>query len=319
MKNTKIRRMLLTLVSVLTIAGLLAGCGSSAASTAEASSAASAEASAAEETASTESAGGYNTGLPELDEILNNADGRLADMLASGTMSVVCEVNFAPYEYVDPDIADEQASYCGPDMELARYIADKLGLELTVSNVEFSAVCVGVEAGKYDMAISALSWSEERAEAMEATKVYQPDSDHLLLIPADKVDDYQSISDFAGLRISYQTGSVQQALVESQIPDAVTSEYPSIQDAVVGLMNGKCDAVALARSVGEQMMETNDSIALSTCIFENENNGNTIFCPKGETSLVNALNVIIDDVIAQDLYNTWMADAQVRVAELGLD
>ena len=314
MKNLKIRRILLTALSILTIIGLLAGCGSSAAS---ASAAASSEA-AASEAASAEAAG-YNTGNAELDEILNNADGRLADMLASGQMSVVCEVNFAPYEYVDPDISGEQESYQGPDMELARYIADRLGLELTVSNVEFSAVCVGVQAGKYDMAISALSWSEERAESMEATKVYQPDSDHLLMVPADKVDDYKEISDFAGLRISYQTGSVQQALVESQIPDAVTSEYPSIQDAVVGLMNGKCDAVALARSVGEQMLEANDGIALSTCIFDNENNGNTIFCPKGETSLVAALNVIIDEVIEQDLYNTWMEAAQVRVAELGIE
>ena len=308
MKTRNLRRMLLTMLSILTVLALLAGCGSSAASAA------------ASETAASEAAeAGYNTGNAELDEILNNADGRLADMLASGKMSVVCEVNFAPYEYVDPDISGEQESYQGPDMELARYIADKLGLELTVSNVEFSAVCVGVQAGKYDMAISALSWSEERAESMETSKVYQPDSDHLLMVPADKVDDYKEISDFAGLRISYQTGSVQQALVESQIPDAVTSEYPSIQDAVVGLMNGKCDAVALARSVGEQMLEANDGIALSTCIFDNENNGNVICCPKGETTLVDALNVIIDEVIEQDLYNTWMADAQVRVAELGID
>lgn len=312
-----------TRCAALAVAGvmaatLLTACGGSSASSAAPAAPASSAAPAASSEAAP-AAAGYNTGNAALDEVLNNPEGRLADMLASGKMSVVCEVNFAPYEYVDPDIADEQASYCGPDMEMARYIADRMGLELNVSNVEFSAVCVGVEAGKYDMAISALSWSPERAEAMEASKVYQPDSDHLLLVPADKVGEYKEIADFAGQRISYQTGSVQQALVNSQIPDAVTSEYPSIQDAVVGLMNGKCEAVALARAVGEQMMETNDNIALSTCVFDNENNGNTIFCPKGETKLVEALNLIIDEVIEADMYNAWMADAQVRVAELGLN
>ena len=122
-------------------ASLLAGCGSSAAPAASAAASASASASGAK----------YNTGMPELDSILNNATGRLADILAAGKITCVSEVAFAPYEFVDPDISNEQDSYVGSDMELARYIASCLGVKLEIDNVVWDAVATGVQDGKYDM------------------------------------------------------------------------------------------------------------------------------------------------------------------------
>ena len=124
-------------------ASLLAGCGSSAAPAASAVASASASASA--------SGAKYNTGMPELDSILNNATGRLADILAAGKITCVSEVAFAPYEFVDPDISNEQDSYVGSDMELARYIASCLGVKLEIDNVVWDAVATGVQDGKYDM------------------------------------------------------------------------------------------------------------------------------------------------------------------------
>jgi ABC-type amino acid transport substrate-binding protein len=296
------------LMAAAMTAGLLAGCGSAAAPAASAAA------------ASAPSGAAYDTGLPELDTILNNATGRLADILASGKLTCVSEVGFAPYEFVDPEISDQQASYVGADMELARYIASKLGVELEIDNVIWDAVATGVQDGKYDMAISGMLYTEERAEAMELSDIYVTDETNVqtFIVPEDKAGDYTQLSDFDGKRISYQMGTVQQELVNNQLKNPQTSEFANVQDAVLALQSGKCDAVAIAYQVGAPMVEANEGLVISDVIFDYDKNGLVVACKKGESDLVAAINVIIADEISQGLYTQWTADAQERVQELGL-
>ena len=93
------------------------------------------------------------------------ASNRLEEILQRGYMEVATEPYFAPQEFIDSSKeGDEQ--YVGCDIELAKYIADKLGVELRIVPLEFAAVLSSVTEGKYDMAISALAYTPERAEAM---------------------------------------------------------------------------------------------------------------------------------------------------------
>jgi polar amino acid transport system substrate-binding protein len=113
-------------------------------------------------------------------------------------------------------------------------------------------------------------------------------------------------------------GTVQQELVNSQLKNPVTSEFSSVQDAVLALQSGKCDAVAIAYQVGVPMVEANEGLALSDVNFEYDKNGLVVACKKGESDLVAAINVIIADEIEKGLYTEWMTAAQARVQELGL-
>ncbi|MET0017599.1 transporter substrate-binding domain-containing protein [Oscillibacter sp.] len=306
------KKMFALLMALTMTASLLAGCGSSAAPAASAVASTSASASA--------SGAKYNTGMPELDSILNNATGRLADILAAGKITCVSEVAFAPYEFVDPDISNEQDSYVGSDMELARYIASCLGVKLEIDNVVWDAVATGVQDGKYDMAISGMLYTEERAEAMDLSDIYVTDETNVqtFIVPKDKVNDYTQLSDFDGKRIAYQMGTVQQELVNNQLKNPVTSEFSSVQDAVLALQSGKCDAVAIAYQVGLPMVEANKDLVISDVNFIYDKNGLVVACKKGESDLVAAINVIIADEISKGLYTDWTTAAQARVKELGL-
>lgn len=298
------KKMFALLMALTMTASLLAGCGSPASGSASASA----------------SGATYDTGMPELDSILNNATGRLADILAAGKITCVSEVSFAPYEFVDPDISDEQESYVGSDMELARYIASCLGVDLEIDNVIWDAVATGVQEGKYDMAISGMLYTEERAEAMELSDIYVTDETNVqtFIVPEDKVGEYTQLSDFDGKRIAYQMGTVQQELVNNQLKNPETSEFSNVQDAVLALQSGKCDAVAIAYQVGLPMVEANKGLVLSDVNFEYDKNGLVVACKKGESDLVAAINVIVADEIAKGLYTEWTAAAQSRVQELGL-
>ena len=79
---------------------------------------------------------------------------RLAQIKEKGYIELCTEPYFAPYEYVDPNKSGED-QYQGMDIEVARYIADKLGVDLKITALDFTAVLAGVADGKYDFAISA--------------------------------------------------------------------------------------------------------------------------------------------------------------------
>ncbi len=96
---------------------------------------------------------------------------RLEAIKARGYIEVATEPAFAPFEFIDPSKKDNE-KYVGSDMKLAKYIADKLGVELRIVPLEFSAVLSSITEKKYDLAISGLSYTPARAEAMNMSKGY---------------------------------------------------------------------------------------------------------------------------------------------------
>lgn len=83
----------------------------------------------------------------------------------------VTEPYFAPMEFIDPT-QEGEAKYVGADIELAHHIADELGVDCHIIPLDFTSVLSGVTTGKYDLAISALAYTPERAEAMELSDGY---------------------------------------------------------------------------------------------------------------------------------------------------
>ena len=86
------------------------------------------------------------------------ASNRLEKIKERGYIEVATEPYFAPNEFIDSTkTGDEQ--YVGADIEMAKYIADKLGVELKIVPLEFAAVLSSITEGKYDLAISALAYT----------------------------------------------------------------------------------------------------------------------------------------------------------------
>lgn len=96
---------------------------------------------------------------------------RLAQIKEKGYIELCTEPYFAPFEYVDPSKSGDD-QYQGMDIEVAKYIADKIGVDLKITALDFTAVLAGVADGKYDFAISAIAYAPSRAEAMRLSDVY---------------------------------------------------------------------------------------------------------------------------------------------------
>ena len=258
-----------------------------------------------------------------------SASNRLEDILERGYIEVATEPAFAPNEFVDPTkTGDDQ--YVGADIELANYIADSLGVELRLKPMDFTTVLGSITTGKYDLAISALAYTPERAEAMNLSKGYyygseDPQTAYGLLIRKEDAKQIQSAADLAGKIITFQNGSLQEQLVEEQLPECKNWQpVSSTNDGFLLVEAGRADAAAAHLKMAQLYLDSNPNsklMILPDFYFSVDPNtqGTRIGIPKGEDDLTERINEIIDEVLEQDLYNQWYEEYTEYAKNLGID
>lgn len=81
-------------------------------------------------------------------------------------LTMATNAEFPPYEYIDGDM------YYGIDVEVAKIIADKLGYDLVIANVDFDSIIPGVQAGKYDMGMAGMTVTKDRLKSVDFSSSY---------------------------------------------------------------------------------------------------------------------------------------------------
>lgn len=249
-----------------------------------------------------------------------SSQNRLEKILESGKLVLATSPDFAPLEF--EDLSSGEAQYVGSDIELAKYIAEKLGVELEISAMDFSAVQAAIPSGQADIAISGFAKTEERAQNMELSTPFNitEDGGQTVLVAKGQGANYTAAEDFSGLQIGAQNGSLQYNLVSSQLPDDVEIvPVGSLNDGVLMLETGKIDALASDLSNAELLLESHDGIETTDFMFEYSSEGNVAAVKKGETELIEAVNEIIDEVNELGLYEQWKDEATELAKSLGLE
>lgn len=249
-----------------------------------------------------------------------SSQNRLEKILESGKLVLATSPDFAPLEF--EDLSSGEAQYVGSDIELAKYIAEKLGVELEISAMDFSAVQAAIPSGQADIAISGFARTEERAQNMELSTPFNitEDGGQTVLVAKGEGANYTAAEDFSGLQIGAQNGSLQYNLVSSQLPDDVEIvPVGSLNDGVLMLETGKIDALASDLSNAELLLESHDGIETTDFMFEYSSEGNVAAVKKGETELIEAVNEIIEEVNELGLYDQWKEEATELAKSLGLE
>lgn len=242
---------------------------------------------------------------------LSKADGKLKDILDKGQIVLATSPDYPPSEFVD-----DQGNVKGSDIMLAQYIANSLGVDLKVETMDFNAVLTAVDTGKVDIGISGFGYKADRAEQFELSHGYQSSSaaaHHTLLVPAEKADEYKSLADFSGKKIDTQANSLQEMYVTDQIPDADLQKVSTLDQAILELQTGKIDAIALDSTTAKNYAETSDGMFVS--VYEKngvefdlsqyaDESGNVAAVKKGETSLIDAVNQVIDSLATSGKYES---------------
>ena len=248
---------------------------------------------------------------------------RLATIKEKGVITVATEPYFAPNEFIDPSKpADEQI--VGLDIELAKYIADKIGVKLEIVPLEFTAVQAGVAEGKYDLAISALAYSPTRAEAMNLSNVYlASDTGYGFLVRAEDKDKYTTIESLENAVVVTQSGSVQEGLYKDNVKKCKEFKLvSSMTDGYLAVSEGKADVCITAVASGDLYAEANPGLATTSFRFEIDPNMNGTVAaapPEGTDSLIEVVNQCIKELNDKGQIEAWETEYKAYAAKLGIE
>ncbi len=249
----------------------------------------------------------------------SQAKTRLDKIKEAGVIVMATSPDFAPYEF--ENISGDGETYVGSDIELGKFIAQELGVELKIEAMNFSAVQTAISTGTVDMAIAGFAYTEERAMTMELSDFYNLtlSEGQGLLVAEDAVEDFQTAEDFTGKIVAAQNGSLQYGLVTEYLPNATLEPITNLKDAMLMLQSGKVDAVAVDASNGAMFAENYGGIALCGFYFDYSSEGNVLAVPKGETELIAEINKAIAKVNEQELYGQWVDEATELARSLGVE
>ena len=265
-------------LSLMTAAALvlsLAACGSTASSAAS-SEAASPEA-ASSDAASSEAASSEAASETETAELSTVEPGKLI-------MST--NAAFPPYE-----MTTDSGEFEGIDIETAQAIADKLGLELQIDDMDFDAALLAVQQGKADMVMAGVTVTDERQNVMDFTDSYATGIQSIIV---KEDSDIASVDDLAGKKIGTQRGTTGYLYCSDDFGDENVVAYDDGLTAVQMLNNGQVDCVVIDNAPAKEFVAANPGLKLLDTAYVEEDYA--IGVGKGNTELKDAINTALEEL-----------------------
>lgn len=273
------------LLSVLLAAGMVlsvTACGASSQSTASTKNGTAEAASA--ETASAETAAGEFTTVTD------------------GVLTMSTNAAFPPYE-----MTTDSGDFEGIDVEIAGAIADKLGLELQIDDMDFDAALLAVQQGKSDMVMAGVTVTDERKAVMNFTDSYA-NGIQSVIVPEDS--DIASIDDMQGKLIGTQAGTTGYIYCSDTPENGGFGEdnviaYDNGITAVQALMNGQVDCVVIDNAPAQEFVKANPGLKILDTEYANEDYA--IGVNLDNTALLDAINGALAELKADGTVDAIVA------------
>jgi len=204
------------------------------------------------------------------------------------TLIMGTEATFPPFE-----MTDENNEEIGFDVDLAKAIAEELGLKLEIRNQPFDGLIGALQAKQIDLVVSGMTITEERKQSVAFSN---------------------PVEDLASLVIAVQmgtTGAGKAEEIKGTADDTSLKQYKKVNEAFMELTNGRVDAVIIDAPVAASYMKQFEGLEVVEAIaFEDEQFG--IAVHKDDEELLNDINTALDNIMSSGKYDEliqkWFAE-----------
>ena len=211
-----------------------------------------------------------------------------------GILTMATSADFPPYEFW------EGGQIVGIDAEIAAAIANKLGLELQIEDMDFNSVLVSVETGMFDIAMAGLTVTPDRLEQVNFSISYANGVQAILVredSPITSVDDLFADGAFHSIGVQLSTtGDLYSTWDLEDEGLAVIERFTSGADAIMALVNGRVDAVIIDNAPAKAFVQMNPELIILPTEFANEDYAIAINLEN--TALLEAINGALTELIA---------------------
>ncbi len=208
-----------------------------------------------------------------------------------GKLIMATNAEFPPYEYKEGD------KIVGIDAEVAKLIADKLGLELEIADVDFDSIIPGVQSGKYDMGMAGMTVTDERKEKVNFSDSYATGV-QVVIVREDS--EIKSIDDLEGKKIGAQQGTTGYIYASDTPENGGYGEenvtgYQNGALAVEALKGGKVDCVIIDNEPAKAYVAANEGLKILDTEYVTEDYA--ICFAKKNTELQEKVNDALKELI----------------------
>lgn len=224
------------------------------------------------------------------------------------TLIMGTSADYPPFEYIDTAKGEE---IIGFDVDLANALAEKVGYEVEVKDMDFSGLIEAVKGGQVDLVLAGMTPTEERKKSVDFTDIYYVAKDMIVYKDGTPIS---SEEDLSGLTVGVQLGSIQEDSAKElaeQYGFTVESRN-RIPELVQEVVNGRFDAAIIENTVAKGFMENNKDLKGYTMEVDEAEAGSAIAFPKDSelTAKFNeALQEMKDNGELDELVNKWFGDA----------
>lgn len=237
-------------------------------------------------------------------EIAGEESTQPANTDGDNTLVMATNAFFEPYEYYEGD------EIVGIDAEVGKAIADKLGMDFQISDVEFDAIIPNVQSGKASMGMAGMTVTEDRKKNVNFTRSYATGI-QVVIVPEGS--DITSIDDMEGKKIGVQQGTTGDIYCSDTPENGGFGEenvtrYNKGSDAVMALLSGKVDCVVIDNEPAKSFVAANEGLQILDTEFANEDYA--ICIAKDNEELLEkvdtALGELIDDGTVQKIVDKYI-------------
>lgn len=246
----------------------------------------------------------------------NNSTDLLETIQEKGKLVVGMSADYAPYEfhYIDENGKDVIGGF---DVDIANEIADAIGVELVIQEMDFDALVSALPAGKVDVVISGMNPTEERAKVVDFSDIYY-NSQHGILVRAEDADKYKTFADLEGAKVGAQLGSTQEQIAKAEIPNADLQLLANVNNLILELKSGKVDAIVMEKPVAEMAVKNNPDLAVGEPTYEEKTGGNAVGVAKNNPELLAKINEVINELNESGKMDDYILKANELAASAGV-
>ena len=221
-------------------------------------------------------------------------------LIEPGQLIMVTNASFPPYE-----MTDDNNNVIGIDPEIAQAIADKLGLELVIDNIDFDAALISVQEGRADVMLAGLTYNADRDLVMDFTDPYATGVQVIIVRGGDTTiagtnDDLQLVDADGNVLEDIQIGVQRGTTGEMYCQDAHGVDHVTSLDngsvAVQALLNGQVDCVVIDNGPAQEYVAAASGLEILDGAYVVED-----YCAavdEGNEVLLQAVNTALNELIA---------------------
>ena len=230
------------------------------------------------------------------------ADGEFTTIV-EGKLTMSTNAQFPPYEMTTDD-----GGFEGIDVEIATAIAEKLGLELDILDMDFDSALLAVQQGKSDIVMAGVTVNEDRLLVMDFTDSYATGVQVVIVKEGSDV----TMDNMGEGLIGTQRGTTGNIYCTDDYGEEHVVAYDDGFTAVQALVNGQVDCVVIDNAPAQEFVKNNAGLAILDTEYANEDYA--IGVNKGNTALLDAINGALEELIADGTVQS-IIDKYIPAAE----